>query len=542
MQLEGDEFDWDDLFRQFFPGIVGPGYDPSAEDFFGPYFNRFVELIKGYFEDQDRDDIDRILRQGELQKFMSVLYRLENGDAKLEDLKAVDTEFLSDVDGWNEFQQGLFDAFGDGTEAEQPDEFQGLYDKYGKDVVDDAREKYDEIVKVLGEAADDPFGAIEKIISTVTSGSAECQAADMPDWIRNCVTVGVLYGIPGLPLPPIPGVMGTTIGELEEGFKNIGRNVQDIFDGAETCGEDTDGDGVSDELCTWGEAIGRLGEWIVKKAGDAVDDITNPDDIGGWITGILGPALGGLIFKEVGDQISDILFPVTDITTDDTTKCTEGTLDANGNCICPDGLIENADGSCTREPAESTTCDDPQADNFGEEGDCKYAAQPTVCEDENASNYGEEGECQYPASESTTGSSYLDELCSKPRPEGYTFETQTWDRYCSGGTTGVSESTDNKCNQDNPESTPLECGWVECPEGGFAPTIDECGTEAETTPSPAGGGGGVGGGGSGMLTSQQPLDLSFDIAGNPQLLARSEFPITDFLAGIFTNSRGGRNA
>ena len=43
-----------------------------------------------------------------------------------------------------------------------------------------------------------------------------------------------------------------------------------------------------------------------------------------------------------------------------------------------------------------------------------------------------------------------------------------------------------------------------------------------------------------MLTGQ-PLDLSFDIAGDPTLLARTEFPITNYLAGIFTNSNGGRN-
>lgn len=456
----------------------------------------FINIFRPYIEGQDTDDIDRINRQEEADAFMDILRGVQNGTVDPDELRNFEFEYLSEVPGWNDYFQGVLGNLdGNGDEEEQPDEFQGLYDKYGKDIVDDAREKYDEVVKVLGEAAEDPFGAIEDLINTVSSGTAECREANVPDWIRNCVTVGVLYGIPGLPLPPIPGVMGTTIGELEEGFKNIGRSVQDILDGAETCGEE------GDELCTWEDAFGSLKDWIIEKAGDAIDDITNPDDIGDWITGILGPALGGLIFTEVGDQISDILFPVTDIDDDDTTQCTEGKSDGLGNCVCPDGLIENADGSCTREPTAATTCDDENATNFGQEGECKYADQPTVCDDPEATNFGEEGDCQYASEDATPPSSGvdIDELCSKPRPEGpYTFETQTWDRYCSGGT-GVSEFTDDQCNEENPASTPLQCGWVECPEGGFAPTEEECGTDAEVTlgPAPAAGGGSGGGGGGG---------------------------------------------
>lgn len=92
-------------------------------------------------------------------------------------------------------------------------------------------------------------------------------------------------------------------------------------------------------------------------------------------------------------------------------------------------------------------------------------------------------------------------------------------------------------------ANPIEC--TECPEGeSYCEATGQCET-AENCPSgdDSGNDGGAsigGGGGGGMLTGQ-PLDLSFDIAGDPTLLARTEFPITDYLAGIFTNSNGGRN-
>jgi hypothetical protein len=50
----------------------------------------------------------------------------------------------------------------------------------------------------------------------------------------------------------------------------------------------------------------------------------------------------------------------------------------------------------------------------------------------------------------------------------------------------------------------------------------------------SGGGGGSlgGGGGGGMMTGISGY------MGDPQLLSRTEFPITDFLAGLFSNLRG----
>ena len=84
-------------------------------------------------------------------------------------------------------------------------------------------------------------------------------------------------------------------------------------------------------------------------------------------------------------------------------------------------------------------------------------------------------------------------------------------------------------------ANPLECPGVcedcTCPEY-VAANPEECGTTPPPPPPPppppeGGGGGGSGGGGTGEI---KPLS----IAGDPELLARQEFPITDYLSGLFT--------
>jgi hypothetical protein len=123
-QLEGSEFDFSDLFVS--PAIspsgmfgVVPGYDPSASDFFGPNVQRFIEILKGYFEDQDQDDIDRILRQGQVQKFIEVLRRFESGDATLKDLQQVDVSGLMDVEGFEDYYKDV-------TVVQAPQTWEGI--------------------------------------------------------------------------------------------------------------------------------------------------------------------------------------------------------------------------------------------------------------------------------------------------------------------------------------------------------------------------------------------------------------------------------
>ena len=119
-------------------------------------------------------------------------------------------------DGIKSNAQDWLDANPDFTGGEETDDTpsaeQGLIDKYGKAVVDDFKQKYEDIVATVGKAADDPWAAIEGLISTASGTKGPCWegAYGGKEWIRNCVTVGVLVGIPGLPVPPIPGVVGAT--------------------------------------------------------------------------------------------------------------------------------------------------------------------------------------------------------------------------------------------------------------------------------------------------------------------------------------------
>ena len=54
-----------------------------------------------------------------------------------------------------------------------------------------------------------------------------------------------------------------------------------------------------------------------------------------------------------------------------------------------------------------------------------------------------------------------------------------------------------------------------------------------------GAGGAGGGGGGGGFTAEAP-EISMGIEGDPALLAGRQFPITDYLAGLFTGTGGGR--
>lgn len=207
--------------------------------------------------------------------------------------------------------------------------------------------------------------------------------------------------------------------------------------------------------------------------------------------------------------------------------------DDDGSCgeLCKDGTVPDMHegGICgnplTAGPGE--VCDNGATTESG----CSECADGTLPED-----YAD-GKC--PSGPTTgVGDDGGDDVdctlveCESPRPEGE--QGVLWDKCCTDVTTTPDGGGETDC-------TLVECESPR-PEGEAGALWDECCKDVTTTTSGGGSsGGGFGGGGSGMLTGQQPLDLGFDIAGNPQLLARSEFPITDFLAGIFTNSRGGRN-
>lgn len=122
--------------------------------------------------------------------------------------------------------------------------------------------------------------------------------------------------------------------------------------------------------------------------------------------------------------------------------------------------------------------------------------------------------------------------CESPRPEG--AEGVQWDKCC----TDVTTTTTGGGGEDP------DCDLVECesprPEGEQGDVWDKCCTDTTTTTT--GSDGSSGGSSGGSLGGGSNLFDGFEtgLTADPQLLVAEQFPITDYLAGIFTNSTGGR--
>lgn len=216
------------------------------------------------------------------------------------------------------------------------------------------------------------------------------------------------------------------------------------------------------------------------------------------------------------------------------------TIPKNEDGSCPEGPVEECvkpDGTPTGATVESGCEECPQGQAFNENGVCVGVTTETCSN--GATNYPLCTEC---ADGSTTDPNTPcggDPECNDCTCAEYAAKNP---QECG--------TTPNLCDDAVYASeNPLECGWVECPDGSFAPTQEQCGggcpegqepcealggecTTPENCPGGDDGGGG-GGGGAGMFTGAKPVEIGFDIAGDPQLLARQEFPITDYLAGLF---------
>ena len=220
-----------------------------------------------------------------------------------------------------------------------------------------------------------------------------------------------------------------------------------------------------------------------------------------------------------------------------TTLCEDGsTPDPDKGCRedwCDDAMTipKNADGSCPEGPIEECVKPDGTPTGATVESGCEECPQGQA--------FNENGVCVGVTTETCSNGATNYPLCTECA-DGSTTDPNT---PCGG---------DPECNDctcaEYAAQNPLECGWVECPDGSFAPTQEQCGgggcpegqepcealggecTTPENCPGgdDGGGGGGGGGGGAGMF---EPFTAS--ITGDPQLLARQEFPITDYLTGLF---------
>jgi len=167
---------------------------------------------------------------------------------------------------------------------------------------------------------------------------------------------------------------------------------------------------------------------------------------------------------------------------------------------CPNGGIAENLEACG--DTTVTTCLDETANNFNEEGPCVYGPVEDICEN-GAIDYPECTECadgSLPDFETGCAEGPIEDPCDDPV---YAAENPT---ECTSGP---------------------DCVDCTCPEYAAA-NPEEC----IGTPPPTGGGGGGGGGDQGKI---EPIEIG--ISGDPELLARQEFPITDYLSGLFTGRR-----
>lgn len=193
-------------------------------------------------------------------------------------------------------------------------------------------------------------------------------------------------------------------------------------------------------------------------------------------------------------------------------------------CVTPDGVPTGAI------PPDCSEC--PTGQDFDTNGICVDTVLPEVCNDPNAVNNGQDGpcECKPGFTKNAEGLCFQgDELCENGATKESGCDT------CPDGTS-VIEYEDGICPSgstdtcDNGATDFPAC--TTCPEG---QSMDEEGICSGVTPPPETGGGPIGGslgGSSGMMTGISGY------MGDPQLLSRTEFPITDFLAGLFSNLRG----
>ena len=178
------------------------------------------------------------------------------------------------------------------------DEFQGLYDEYGKEIVDKVKGLYDKI-KNKWDRCTDPENAVEcvgELVRTILPGlSEDCKETGGPtdEWYRNCVTVGVIIAIPGIDFP-LPGGIGAdaTIGEIEDALKDSGKSIEDFLE---------DPVGVISEVFgnIWDKIKGAWEDTTDKTWGNLIKILT---DAGfGYIVGILGDRIKDEIVVDSGN-------------------------------------------------------------------------------------------------------------------------------------------------------------------------------------------------------------------------------------------------
>ena len=250
---------------------------------------------------------------------------------------------------------------------------------------------------------------------------------------------------------------------------------------------------------------------------------------------------------------------------------------ADGNCGPPQEPTQCVNNATDESLCEE--CEDGSLPSQHQNGDCNQPAVITQVEcPQNTPNAGQMVDKLSDCGEPTNPTGYD---CTKPKPDGYTFDTVAWDQncgatHCTDGTLkdddeGTNcpgyvppevtdpEPTSDNCDQqdrvtredgscgvckpgfiEDPQGfdqciqAPPECNDCSCPEYA-ADNPEECADEP--TDLGGGGGGNIGGG------EGTPYDeFYFGINQSPTMLTKTEFPISDYLSSVWDkpkNPNGG---
>lgn len=287
--------------------FVGTGIGPSEGDIpnveqinpedawqnVDPSIKQFFVIFSKYVEGLDSDDMDRVARQEEANRWLDMYNKYKNDEISLEELKTFEPVELAGMPGWDDYFQGIVGEAGEGTEGEGdpstisdedaianilskvPDKLKGLITE-------------DNIIEVLKT-----LGGIEEPMTAIKRGMIAGIEIEFPkDW-EDWKVFGTIR-IPGVPLPP--GIVDVTLRDIVRTVSEIGGTVEDFIKDLEE-----DPEGTLKDLAN--KVIGKVEEVF---GGDA-DDPGWGGSVGGfkdWVNGIFGQVLGGTIFGTIYDEVS----------------------------------------------------------------------------------------------------------------------------------------------------------------------------------------------------------------------------------------------
>lgn len=332
------------------------------------------------------------------------------------------------------------------------------------------------------------------------------------------------------------------VSEVETTCKREGKEYNDLLDECGDCIKANHAPGP-DGVCA--PIDGDVNDEVDPRCSNPAFAARNPSLCGGQTTYTEGPGFG------FGGQPPE-------------TRCTGGKVSVNGECVCPDGTTE-VGGECVSDTTGGNGGGGEDQCTGGKvrvNGECVCPSGKTEVNGQCVS-VGDGGDTTTGGggSECPAKGTVIESGC-----DGTTFFIRFADGECGeiydsvpnyagcgdGGGDGGGTTTTG-CNNGATE----ESGCDTCPDGtsvlqyedGICPSVspppecndctcaeyaaanpDECGTTPPPPETPSGGTDGTGGtsGASGMFDLE-----SFEITGDPQLLPKMEFPITDFLSGMF---------